>query len=89
MDKSGDPRIEAAEDPKLSTVACSKVLVMVAENDFLRDRGLTYYEALKKSGWGGRADMVEAEGENHVFHLSNPNGEKAAALLKQFVSFMG
>ncbi|KAI4355042.1 hypothetical protein L6164_003859 [Bauhinia variegata] len=88
MDKSGDPRIEAADDPKLSTVACPKVLVMVAGKDTLRDRGLTYYEALKKSGWRGTADIVEAPGEDHVFHLLNPDGENAVALLKQFVSFM-
>jgi acetyl esterase/lipase len=53
-------------------LGCSKVLVAVAEKDLLRDRGLLYCEALKKCGWGGAVETMEAEGEGHVFHLFNP-----------------
>ena len=36
-----------------------KVLLFVAEKDFLRDKGLWYYEAAKKSGWGGVVEEKE------------------------------
>ncbi|XP_061367139.1 probable carboxylesterase 12 [Gastrolobium bilobum] len=83
-----DPKIHATRDPKISGLGCGRVLVMVAGKDFLRDRGRSYYEVLKKSGWNGVVDMVESEGEDHVFHLFDPTKENSAALVKQFVSFM-
>ncbi|KAF5751215.1 exostosin family protein [Tripterygium wilfordii] len=51
-------------------------------------RGLCYYEALKESGWDGEVEIVETEGEQHVFHLFNPDCDKAVALMKRLCSFL-
>ncbi|KAK9286277.1 hypothetical protein L1049_014667 [Liquidambar formosana] len=82
------------EDPKLKPAAgdlarlgCERVLIFVAEEDHLRERGTCYYEELKKSGWQGTVEIEENKGENHVFHLLNPTCENAAALMKRLVSF--
>ena len=83
-----DPKIHPAKDPKLSGLGGRRVLVLVAEKDFLRERGRNYYEAVKGSGWNGTVEMVETEGEGHVFHLFDPTKEKSVDLVKQFVSFM-
>ncbi|BFG42511.1 hypothetical protein CerSpe_287850 [Prunus speciosa] len=48
-----DSRVNPGKDPKLGEIGCGRVLVFVAEKDFFRDRAWAYYEALKKSGWGG------------------------------------
>ncbi|XP_041009974.1 probable carboxylesterase 2 [Juglans microcarpa x Juglans regia] len=83
-----DPRINPAEDSRLSRLGCSRVLIFITEKDETRDRGLFYYETLRTSGWGGVVEIVEAEGEEHVFHLFRPNCEKALALLKKLSSFI-
>jgi len=83
-----DPRINPAEDLRLSKLGCFRVLILVAENDDIRDRGLLYYETLRKSGWEGEVEIVETQGEKHVFHLFNPDCEKARALLKTLASFI-
>ncbi|KAF5951712.1 probable carboxylesterase 12 [Camellia sinensis] len=86
---SDDPMINPVVDPNLARLGCSKVLVCVAEKDVLRDRGWLYCEALGKSGWGGVVEIMESEGEDHVFHLEKPNCEKAMDLVKRVISFMG
>ncbi|XWS39969.1 hypothetical protein CRYUN_Cryun18bG0100000 [Craigia yunnanensis] len=69
-----DPRMKPASAIKeLAGLACSRVLVCVSKKDFLRDRGLAYYEAIQKSGWDGVIDIFETPGEGHVFHLSSPS----------------
>ncbi|KAL5541115.1 hypothetical protein UlMin_043401 [Ulmus minor] len=85
---SGDPRINPGTDPRLGGLGCSKVLVCVAEKDSMRGRGLYYYEELVESRWDGKVEVVESEGEEHVFHLFNPKSEKALELLKRLASFM-
>jgi len=72
--------------PALSTLAYGRILVFVAEKDLLRDRAVLYYEALKKAGKD--ADLVMAEGEDHVFHLFNPKSENASLMLKRISEFM-
>ncbi|CBI32437.3 unnamed protein product, partial [Vitis vinifera] len=81
-------RREADSDQNLRKLGCSKVLVCVAEKDGLRKRGWFYYEVLGKSGWGGALEIVETEGEDHVFFLFKPGCEKAVALMKRLASFM-
>ncbi|OIW10176.1 hypothetical protein TanjilG_27927 [Lupinus angustifolius] len=83
-----DAKIHSTKDPKISGLGCNRVLILVAEKDFLRERGERYYEALKKSGWNGTVDINETEGENHVFYLFNPASEKSIALVKKFVEFI-
>ncbi|KAL7246835.1 hypothetical protein ACSBR2_001863 [Camellia fascicularis] len=84
-----DPRLNPAADPGLlAKLGCTRVLVCVAGKDHLRERGWSYYEALKKSEWGGSVEIEETEGEPHVFHLFDPACEKARTLMKRVVSFM-
>ncbi|KAK6946137.1 LOW QUALITY PROTEIN: Alpha/beta hydrolase fold-3, partial [Dillenia turbinata] len=64
-DGCDDPHINPEKDPNLSGLVCTKVLVYVVEKDFLREKGLGYVEILKKSGWSGDAEIMEAQGEEH------------------------
>lgn len=84
-----DPRLNpAANSDLLAKLAGDKALIFTAECDFLRGRGVTYYEALKKSEWKGQVEHVETQGEDHVFHLFKPESEKAAAIMKRINSFI-
>ncbi|XWS39968.1 hypothetical protein CRYUN_Cryun18bG0099900 [Craigia yunnanensis] len=85
---SDDPWINPIDDQSLASLGCTKVLVCVAEKDILRHRGWYYCEKLKKSGWGGEAEMMETQGEDHVFHLFEPTCESAVAKLKKVAAFM-
>jgi acetyl esterase/lipase len=90
-DKGGDDLLInpfADGSPSLSNLACHKILVTVAEKDILRDRGRLYYEKLVNSGWTGKAEIVETLGEDHVFHIFDPNCEKAKSLIKRLSSFI-
>ncbi|KAK2991492.1 hypothetical protein RJ640_016527 [Escallonia rubra] len=83
-----DPILNPDADPELSKLGCSRVFVSVAERDWLKPRGLSYYEILKKSGCGGAVEFVETEGEDHCFHVFNPTCEKALALTQALASFI-
>ncbi|KAM3377160.1 2-hydroxyisoflavanone dehydratase [Capsicum galapagoense] len=83
-----DPLINPEKDPKLCSLGCEKVFVYVAERDPLRSRGFYYKEALEKSGWQGKVEIVEIKDEGHVFHLFAPAAEKAMVILKQLASFL-
>ncbi|KAG5526485.1 hypothetical protein RHGRI_032679 [Rhododendron griersonianum] len=85
---SDDPLMNPVKDPSFSKLGCEKVLVCVAEKDLLRDRGWYYKQELEKSGWGGVVEVMEAGGEDHVFHLFNPTCENAVAMLKRVAAFM-
>ncbi|XVF67604.1 hypothetical protein PTKIN_Ptkin10aG0134700 [Pterospermum kingtungense] len=84
-----DPRLNPASAIKeLAGLACKRVLVCVSGNDFLRNRGLAYYEAVRKSEWNGVIDMFETPEEGHVFYLSNPSSQKAVDLMNQVSLFL-
>ncbi|KAJ4721692.1 Alpha/beta hydrolase-3 [Melia azedarach] len=83
-----DPLINPVADPKLSSLGCNKVLVIVAEKDLLKARGVYYAEELKKSGWKGKAEILEFKGEDHAFNLVNPESEDTAELRKKTASFI-
>ncbi|KAL7225052.1 hypothetical protein ACSBR1_020358 [Camellia fascicularis] len=85
-----DPLINPVADgaPSLSGLACDRVLVCVAEKDILRDRGRLYYESLVKTEWLGKAEFVEIQGEDHVFHIIDPNCEKALKMIQCLASFI-
>ncbi|XP_057963943.1 probable carboxylesterase 12 [Malania oleifera] len=85
---SDDPWINPARDEEVKKMAGEKVLVCVAEKDFLSEIGRQYAEVVRRSGWGGRVEVSEAEGEDHVFHLLNPECEKAAVMMNLLDSFM-
>ncbi|KAB5561247.1 hypothetical protein DKX38_006204 [Salix brachista] len=82
-----DPKLNPAVDPNLSKMGCEKVLVCVAETDFLRNRGEAYYKTLAGSGWAGKVEFYETKGEDHCFHAFKHCGE-TDALTKKFVDFM-
>ncbi|KAK1308762.1 putative carboxylesterase 2 [Acorus calamus] len=73
--------------PGLRGLGCERVLVCVAEMCWFRDRDLLYYEGLKQSGWEGTVEVFETKGEGHIFHLFEPQKEKAKALLMRLVEF--
>lgn len=84
-----DPRWYPMAHPDLlSRLVCRRVLVLTAEKDFLRERGLLYYDALKKSRWDGELEIMETEEEGHCFHLPNPTCEPSRALMRRIVTFI-
>ncbi|KAK1418223.1 hypothetical protein QVD17_27372 [Tagetes erecta] len=83
-----DPKLNPASDPDLEKLCCSRVLVVVAEKDFLKSRGVEYNETLKRSGWKGTIEFLETEDEDHCFHLINPSSEKAKDLSQNLLTFI-
>ncbi|XP_014520185.1 2-hydroxyisoflavanone dehydratase-like [Vigna radiata var. radiata] len=72
----------------LSGLGCRKLLVCTAGVDELRERGLWYYEAVKKSGWKGKVELYEVDGEDHVFHVNDPETQNAHSMFKRFADFI-
>lgn len=83
-----DPRINPGKDGEIGGMGCERVLVYVAENDLLRERGWFYKEVLERSGWSGEVEVVEAQGEDHVFSVSAPHSENAKAMLNKVAAFI-
>ncbi|RZC83401.1 hypothetical protein C5167_046186 [Papaver somniferum] len=83
-----DPLINPCKDTNLSSLGCRRLLVFVAEEDLVRDRGWLYYETLRNSKWNGVVEIMESQGEDHVFHLLNPDSEKAVKMKELVVSFL-
>lgn len=82
-----DPKLRPpAED--FARLSCGRVLIFFAADDHLREAGQMYYDDLKKSEWGGSVEVVEHEGECHVFHLFKPECEKTVEMVKKFGSFI-
>ncbi|XP_027360078.1 2-hydroxyisoflavanone dehydratase-like [Abrus precatorius] len=73
--------------PSLAGLGCSKLLVCNAERDMMRERGVLYYEAVKKSGWQGQVELFEVEDEEHAFHIHYPESENAKKMMKRFADF--
>jgi acetyl esterase/lipase len=53
----------------LARLGCERMLIFVAEEDYLTVAARNYYEKLKRSGWKGTVELVENEKEDHCFHL--------------------
>nr|XP_043620789.1 probable carboxylesterase 12 [Erigeron canadensis] len=83
-----DPLINPDKDPKVSDLGCSKVLVCVAENDLLKERGWYYKDILDKNGWQGSIEVIEDKSEGHVFFLFNPTSDSAGILRKRIGTFI-
>lgn len=89
-----DPRLNPAADParmRRAVMGCKRVLVCVGGKDFLRERGVRYYEVLKEGeseGWERQVEYFESIGRGHVFHLYKPNCDEALELLKRVASFI-
>uniref|UniRef100_A0ACD5V675 Uncharacterized protein n=1 Tax=Avena sativa TaxID=4498 RepID=A0ACD5V675_AVESA len=90
-DGADDPRMNptAAGAPGLEKLACEKVMVCVAEGDFLRWRGRAYAEAATRArGPEPAVELFESEGVGHVFYLYEPATDKARELLDKIVAFV-
>eukprot|EP00249_Psilotum_nudum_P024271 c29138_g1_i2 orf=154-1197(+) len=72
--------------PNFSQMDLPAMLLAVAENDLLCDKGLEYCEALKKAGKD--VDLFVSEGKGHCFHLSDPLCEEADVLERRLIVFM-
>ncbi|XP_027353762.1 probable carboxylesterase 2 [Abrus precatorius] len=85
-----DPLINpfVEEAPSFEGMGCNKVLVIIAEKDILKERGKLYHKKLVNSDWKGTAEFYETLGEDHVFHIFNPNCDKAKSLFKRIASFI-
>ncbi|XP_020217745.1 2-hydroxyisoflavanone dehydratase [Cajanus cajan] len=77
-----------SEAASLDGLGCSKLLVCTAQRDMLRERAVSYYEAVKKSRWQGEAELFEVESEQHVFHVHNPHTVNAHKMLQRFADFL-
>jgi acetyl esterase/lipase len=53
----------------LSRLGTKRILIFVAEEDYLIVTAKNYYEKLKRSGWKETVELVENEKEDHCFHL--------------------
>ncbi|WOH04721.1 hypothetical protein DCAR_0624133 [Daucus carota subsp. sativus] len=90
------PETSGTDDPKLnpdkiadfSRFGCERVLLVSAEHDFMKEWQLHYGGVLEKSGWKGNIEMMEFEGEGHVFYLFDPASDNALNLLKKMASFI-
>ncbi|TKY51124.1 2-hydroxyisoflavanone dehydratase [Spatholobus suberectus] len=74
--------------PSLAGLGGSKIVVCVAGEDKIRDRGVWYYEAVKKSGWLGELELFEQNGEDHVYHIFHPESENGMKLIKRLGLFL-
>ncbi|KAL6953934.1 hypothetical protein U1Q18_007283 [Sarracenia purpurea var. burkii] len=83
-----DTRVNPLVDSKLSRLGCQKVLVIIAEKDYFRDRGFYYYKTLSKSGWKGKAEVMEIRGQGHDFQLYYPYSKDAQDMLQHVISFI-
>lgn len=85
-DPAINPTAEGA--PSLGNLGCSKLLVCVCGEDELRDRGVLYCESVKRSEWEGEVDLLEVEGEDHCFHISNIDTENAKKIWNRLFCFL-
>jgi len=72
----------------LARLGCERMLIFVAEEDYLTVAAKNYYEKLKMSGWKGTVELVENEKEDHYFHLLDLDSDKAQEMRHKFVSFL-
>ncbi|KAK9988326.1 hypothetical protein SO802_028565 [Lithocarpus litseifolius] len=82
-----DPILYPEVDLNLSKMAGKKMLVCVAEKDWLKDTGVGYCATSRKSGWNASVGVFESEGEGHGFFLLNPSSDKVGPLMKVMVFF--
>ncbi|KAF3457172.1 hypothetical protein FNV43_RR01829 [Rhamnella rubrinervis] len=73
--------------PSLAGLGCSRLLVVVAENDELRDRGVWYCNGVRESGWEGELEVFETEGA-HTSHILEIDTEIAKTVIKRIASFL-
>ncbi|XP_015167941.1 2-hydroxyisoflavanone dehydratase-like [Solanum tuberosum] len=80
----------STKSPGLSMLGCSRLFVCTGEKDELvpAEVGTKFVKVVKKSGWKGEIELIEVEGEGHVFQCENPQAEKSKDLIKRMASFI-
>jgi acetyl esterase/lipase len=72
---NGDPRLNPPEE-EIASLKCRRVLVAVAEKDIVRDRARNLAARMRDCAWTAgdsrEVTLVEADGEDHGFHLYSP-----------------
>lgn len=63
-----------------------RVVVFVAGLDFLKERGVSYAEFMRERGVNVK--LIEAKGEQHVYHAYHPESEATRLLQRQMSEFM-
>jgi len=53
--------------PSFDGLRCSQIFFCVVSNNKLRDRGVWYFEGVRKSGWHEELELFEEKGEDHVY----------------------
>ncbi|CAI9286841.1 unnamed protein product [Lactuca saligna] len=83
-----DPLINPDMDPTITGMGCSKMLVCIGGNDFMRARDWNYKAVIEKSGWKGKLRVAEDKGEEHVFFLKNSSAANACTLRTRICTFI-
>ncbi|CAL5081758.1 unnamed protein product [Urochloa decumbens] len=85
-----DPRINPTADgaPSLAELAGRRLLVCTASEDPRGARAKAYCDAVRASGWQGKAEWFESEGVGHGFFVLEPGSRTAAALMDRVVAFL-
>ncbi|XP_051152905.1 2-hydroxyisoflavanone dehydratase-like [Andrographis paniculata] len=85
-----NPRVSPAGDgaPSLAGLGCSRILICSSEKDALRDGAIVYEEGVKRSGWKGKIESVHVDGQDHCFHLYDPQTDESMKLIAKFASFI-
>ncbi|TVU30797.1 hypothetical protein EJB05_22440, partial [Eragrostis curvula] len=86
--RGGTTRCATPSQRKAARVACGRVLVCVAGEDALRDRGVWYAEGLRASDYPGEVALHESAGVGHVFHYAHPDCDQARAMHARVLEFL-
>ncbi|KAJ1268852.1 hypothetical protein BS78_07G165100 [Paspalum vaginatum] len=66
----------------------ARVLMTVSDQDRLGPFQRAYVDALRRSGWGGRAQLYVTHGEGHCYFLNNLDSPKAAMHMATLAAFI-
>ncbi|XP_042430397.1 probable carboxylesterase 12 [Zingiber officinale] len=81
-----NPLAEGA--PSLTGLGSRRVLVCLAEEDVMRDRGREYFQRLREGGWEGESELYESPAKGHAFHLLEADSQQRLALDQAICNFL-
>lgn len=89
-DPRANPFVDDAARKASAGIPCQRVLVCVAETDFLlKERALWYHREIKASGYAGEVEeLFESKGVGHAFHFDMLDSEQAIQLQERVVAFI-
>lgn len=84
-----NPFVDDAARAGAAGIRCERVLVCVADQDFLlKERALWYYRELKACDYGGEVELFESKGVGHAFHFEMLESEQGVELQERTVAFI-